>query len=131
MIDRRPALIARCNDVDDGIAAVSLAVARDLPIAIRGGGHNVAGHAVCDEGMMIDLSLMRGVTVDAEARVAVAEGGALWRDVDKASQAHGLAPPGGLSAETGVGGLAQAGVDQASCRDRGWRTCKLGGSRTH
>src|SRR3546814_10202722 len=73
MIDRRPALIARCNDVDDVIAAVSLAVARDLPIAIRGGGHNVAGHAVCDEGVMIDLSLMRGVTVDAEARVAVVE----------------------------------------------------------
>src|SRR3546814_14212498 len=96
MIDRRPALIARCNDVDDGIAAVSLAVAQDLPIAIRGGGHNVAGHAVCDEGVMIDLSLMRGVTVDAEARVAVVEGGALWRDVDKASQAPGLSTPGGL-----------------------------------
>src|SRR3546814_20198636 len=89
VIDLRPALISLCKDVDDVIAAVSLAVAQDLPIAIRGGGHNVAGHAVCDEGVMIDLSLMRGVTVDAEARVAVVEGGALWRDVDKASQAHG------------------------------------------
>jgi FAD/FMN-containing dehydrogenase len=109
MIDRRPALIARCNDVDDVITAVSLAVAQDLPIAIRGGGHNVAGHAVCDEGVMIDLSLMRGVTVDAEARVAVVEGGALWRDVDKASQAHGLATPGGLISETGVAGLTLSG----------------------
>src|SRR3546814_12868955 len=106
MIDRRPALIARCNDVDDGIAAVSLAVARDLPIAIRGGGHNVAGHAVCDAGMMIDMSLMRGVTVDAEARVAVVEGGALSRDVDQATQEHGLATPGGLIPETGGAGLA-------------------------
>jgi len=109
MIDRRPALIARCKEVDDVIAAVSLAVARDLPIAIRGGGHNVAGHAVCDEGVMIDLSLMRGVTVDAGARVAVVEGGALWSDVDKASQAHGLATPGGLISETGVAGLTLSG----------------------
>src|SRR3546814_20409198 len=109
MIDRRPALIARCKGVDDVIAAVSLAVARDLPIAIRGGGHNVAGHAVCDEGVMIDLSLMRGVTVDAKARVAVVEGGALWRAVDKASQAHGLATPGGPISETGVAGLTLSG----------------------
>jgi FAD/FMN-containing dehydrogenase len=109
MIDRRPAVIARCKDVDDVIAAVSLAAAQDLPIAIRGGGHNVAGHAVCDEGVMIDLSLMRGVTVDAEARVAVVEGGALWNDVDKASQAHGLATPGGLISETGVAGLTLSG----------------------
>src|SRR3546814_2844290 len=69
MFDRRPALIARCNDVDDVIAAVSRAVARDLPIAIRGGGHNVAGDAVCDEGVMIDLSLMRGVTEIGRADV--------------------------------------------------------------
>lgn len=109
MIDRRPAIIARCKDVDDVIAAVSLAVARNLPIAIRGGGHNVAGHAVCDQGVMIDLSLMRGVTVDAGARVAVVEGGALWRDVDKASQAHGLATPGGLISQTGVAGLTLSG----------------------
>src|SRR3546814_9865431 len=114
MIDRRPALIARCKGVDDVIAAVSLAVARDLPIAIRGGGHNVAGHAVCDEGVMIDLSLMRGVTVDAKARVAVVEGGALWRDVDKASQAHGPATPGGPISETGVAGLTLSGGDRKS-----------------
>ena len=109
MIDRRPAFIARCKSVDDVMAAVSLAVARDLPIAIRGGGHNVAGHAVCGGGVMIDLSLMRGVTVDAAARVAVVEGGALWSDVDKATQAHGLATPGGLISETGVGGLTLSG----------------------
>ncbi len=109
MIDRRPALIARCRDVDDVIAAVSLAAARGLPMAIRGGGHNVAGHAVCDDGMMIDLSLMRGVTVDAGARVAVVEGGALWSDVDRASQAHGLATPGGVVSQTGVAGLTLSG----------------------
>src|SRR3546814_6427636 len=109
MIDRRPAVIARGKGVDDVIAAVSVVCASDLPIAIRGGGHNVAGHAVCDEGVMIDLSLMRCVTVDAKARVAVVEGGALWRDVDKASQAHGLATPGGLISETGVAGLTLSG----------------------
>ncbi len=109
MIDRRPALIARCKGVDDVIAAVKLAVDQNLPIAIRGGGHNVAGHAVCDDGVMIDLSLMRAVTVDAEARMAIVEGGALWSDVDKATQAHGLATPGGLISETGVAGLTLSG----------------------
>lgn len=109
MIDRRPALVARCKDESDVIAAVKLAVARDLPIAIRGGGHNVAGHAVCDDGVMIDLSLMRGVSVDAKAKVAVVEGGALWGDVDTATQAHGLATPGGLISETGVAGLTLSG----------------------
>lgn len=109
MIDRRPALIACCKHTADVIAAVKLAVARDLPIAIRGGGHNVAGHAVCDNGVMIDMSLMRSVTVDAEARVAIIEGGALWSDVDKATQAHGLATPGGLISETGVAGLTLSG----------------------
>lgn len=109
MIDRRPALIARCRDAADVQAAVKLAIAQDLPIAIRGGGHNVAGHAVCDGGMMIDLSLMRGVTVDAARRVAKVEGGALWRDVDGATQAHGLATPGGLISDTGVAGLTLSG----------------------
>jgi FAD/FMN-containing dehydrogenase len=109
MIDRRPALIARCRDAADVQAAVKLAVAQDLPIAIRGGGHNVAGHAVCDGGVMIDLSLMRGVTVDAARRVAKVEGGALWRDVDGATQAHGFATPGGLISDTGVAGLTLSG----------------------
>jgi FAD/FMN-containing dehydrogenase len=109
MIDRRPAIIARCRNTGDVIASVRLAGTRNLPIAIRGGGHNVAGHAVCDEGVMIDLSLMRGVDVDAVRRVAVAQGGALWRDVDAATQAHGLATPGGLISDTGVAGLTLSG----------------------
>ncbi|SDL89839.1 FAD/FMN-containing dehydrogenase [Modicisalibacter muralis] len=109
MIDRRPAIIARCRNTDDVIASVKLAGTRNLPIAIRGGGHNVAGHAVCDEGVMIDLSLMRGVDVDTVRRVAIVEGGTLWRDVDAATQAHGLATPGGLISDTGVAGLALSG----------------------
>ena len=109
MIDRRPALIAQCRTAGDVQTAVKLAVARDLPIAIRGGGHNVAGHAVCDGGVMIDLSLMRGVTVDASARLAKVQGGALWRDVDAATQEHGLATPGGLISDTGVAGLTLSG----------------------
>ena len=109
MIDRRPAMIAKCKTVGDVQTSVRLAVARDLPVAIRGGGHNVAGHAVCDGGVMIDLSPMRDVTVDASARIAKVQGGALWRDVDAATQAHKLATPGGLISETGVGGLTLSG----------------------
>lgn len=109
MIDRRPALIAQCRTPSDVQAAVKLAVAKELPVAIRGGAHNVAGHAVCDGGVMIDLSLMRDVTVDASARVATVEGGALWRDVDAATQPHGLATPGGLISDTGVAGLTLSG----------------------
>jgi len=109
MIDRKPALIARCRNDSDVISAVRLANARNLPIAIRGGGHNVAGHAVCDDGVMIDLSQMRNVDVDTDRRVAVVEGGALWRDVDAATQAHGLATPGGLISDTGVAGLTLSG----------------------
>ena len=109
MIDRHPALIAQCMHAGDVQAAVKLAAARDLPIAIRGGGHNVAGHAVCDGGVVIDLSLMRAVTVDASAQVAKVQGGALWRDVDAATQKHGLATPGGLISDTGVAGLTLSG----------------------
>ncbi len=109
MIDRHPALIAQCRHAGDVQAAVKLAAARDLPIAIRGGGHNVAGHAVCDGGVVIDLSLMRAVTVDASAQVAKVQGGALWRDVDAATQKHGLATPGGLISDTGVAGLTLSG----------------------
>lgn len=109
MIDRHPAVIAQCRTSSDVQAAVNLAVAQDLPIAIRGGAHNVAGHAVCDDGVMVDLSLMRGVKVDATARVATVEGGALWRDVDVATQTHGLATPGGLISDTGVAGLTLSG----------------------
>ncbi|MFT6301249.1 MAG: hypothetical protein ACI9XK_000392 [Granulosicoccus sp.] len=109
MINRRPAVIFRCRDTIDVIASVRLAGAQNMPIAIRGGGHNVAGHAVCDDGVMIDLSVMRGVEVDTARRVAIVEGGALWRDVDTATQAHGLATPGGLISDTGVAGLTLSG----------------------
>ncbi len=109
MIDRRPAMIVRCRTTDDVIAAVKHAAAHDLPISIRAGGHNVAGHAVCEDGLMIDLGLMRDVTVDADKRIASIQGGAQWRDVDSATQAHGLATPGGLVSETGVAGLTLSG----------------------
>ena len=109
MINRRPAVIARCRDARDVQKAVRHAVSCDLPISIRGDGHNVAGHAVCDNGVMIDLSLMRRVEVDAGKRIANVDGGALWQDVDAATQAHGLATPGGLISDTGVGGLTLSG----------------------
>ena len=109
MIDRRPALIARCSEINDVIAAVKFAGMKDLPISICAGGHNVAGHAVCDDGVMIDLSKLRKVEVDIERRLATVEGGALWRDVDAASQIHGLATPGGLISDTGVAGLTLSG----------------------
>lgn len=109
MIDRRPGLIARCRGVGDVIGAVKFARAQGLPVAIRGGAHNVAGHAVCDDGVMIDLSLMRSVRVDPDARRADVEGGAIWADVDRATQAYGLVTPGGLISDTGVAGLTLSG----------------------
>ncbi len=109
MIDRRPAVIVRCKGAADVIAAVRFAGERDLAISIRGGAHNVAGHAVCDAGVMIDLSAMRGVRVDPERRRAWVEGGATWGDVDRATQAFGLATPGGLISDTGVAGLTLSG----------------------
>src|SRR5262245_18655434 len=90
-IDRRPRFIARCIGTADVIAAIRFARDHDLEIAIRGGGHNVAGTAVCDDGIVIDLSAMRGVRVDSANRSAWVQGGALWGDVDRETQAHGLA----------------------------------------
>jgi len=109
MIDRRPALIARCIGAADVIAAVNFAREHELIVAVRGGGHNVAGSAVCDGGLMIDLSLMRGVHVDAKARTATVQGGATWGDVDRETQIYGLATPGGLHSLTGVAGLTLGG----------------------
>jgi FAD/FMN-containing dehydrogenase len=109
MIDRRPSVIARCRGVADVIEAVSFACDQDLPISIRAGGHNVAGHAVCDVGLMIDLSLMRSVRVDPNRRRAWVEGGATWRDVDQQTTASGLATPGGVVSATGVAGLTLSG----------------------
>ena len=108
-IDRRPRLIARCRGSADIAAAVRFAREGDLQIAVRGGGHNVAGTAVCDGGIVIDLSAMRSVTVDPAAHIAGVQGGALWGDVDHATQAHGLATTGGIVGHTGVGGLTLGG----------------------
>jgi FAD/FMN-containing dehydrogenase len=109
MIDRRPAFIVRCQGVADVIAAVNFARTNALVVAVRGGGHGVAGHAVCDGGMMIDLSGMRAVRVDPAARRAWVQGGATWGDVDCETTAFGLATPGGLISTTGVGGLTLSG----------------------
>ncbi len=108
-IDRRPRLIARCIGTADVVAAVRFAREHDLEIAIRSGGHNVAGTAVCDDGMVIDLSAMRGVRVDPAGRRAWVQGGALWGDVDHETQAHGLATTGGIVSHTGVAGLTLGG----------------------
>src|SRR5262245_35730154 len=108
-IDRRPRLIARCIGTADVIAAVRFARDHALEIAIRGGGHNVAGTAVCDDGIVIDLSAMRGVRVDPADLRAWVQGGALWSDVDRETQAHGLATTGGIVSHTGVAGLTLGG----------------------
>jgi FAD/FMN-containing dehydrogenase len=108
-IDRRPTLIARCTGTGDVVAALRHARERDLPIAVRGGGHGVAGLAVCDDGMVIDLSPMRSVAVDPVARTVRAQGGALWGDVDAATQLHGLATVGGIVTHTGIAGLTLGG----------------------
>jgi FAD/FMN-containing dehydrogenase len=103
-VDRRPRLIALCSDTADVAAAVRFARDRDLEIAVRGRGHNVAGTALCDDGIVIDLSTMRAVTVDPVERTARVQGGALWGDVDHATQIHGLATTGGIVGHTGVAG---------------------------
>ena len=108
-IDRRPRLIARCIGTVDVVAAVRFARDHDLEIAIRGGGHNVAGTAVCDDGIVIDLSAMRAVRVDPADRKVWVQGGALWGDVDRETQAHGLATTGGIVSHTGVAGLTLGG----------------------
>jgi FAD/FMN-containing dehydrogenase len=109
LVDRRPAVIARCVRSADVAVAFDFARAHELEVAVRGGGHNPAGHCVCDGGLVIDLSLMRGVEVDGEARLAFAEGGSTWLDFDAATQAFGLVTPGGVVGSTGVCGLTLGG----------------------
>ena len=109
MIDKRPAAVARCAGSDDVAAAVGVARAAGLPVAVRGGGHNVAGLATTDGGVVVDLSAMRAVEVDTERRLARVQGGAIWREVDAATQPFGLAAPAGLVSETGVAGLTLGG----------------------
>jgi FAD/FMN-containing dehydrogenase len=108
-IDRRPPAIARCIDAEDVAAAVKFAARGRLPMTVRGGGHNVAGLAVRDDALMLDLGAMNRVEVDAHSRVVTVEGGALWRDVDAATQPHGLATTGGFVSTTGVGGYTLGG----------------------
>ena len=108
-VDRRPRLIARCTGSADVAAAVRFARDHDLEIAVRGGGHNVAGTAVCDDGIVIDLSALRTVWVDPDGGTARVQGGALWGDVDHETQAHGLATTGGIVSHTGVAGVTLGG----------------------
>ena len=109
MLDRRPAVIVPCSSTDDVVAAVRAARAAGLPIAVRGGGHSVAGHGIADDSLVVSLSGMRRIDVDPGERLARAGGGALWEDVDGATVAHGLAVPGGTFIDTGIGGLTLGG----------------------
>ena len=109
LIDARPAVIVRPVDPADVSSAVRLAAERGLPVSVRGGGHSVAGHSVGQGGVMVDLRLFREVVVDPDARTAVVGGGCCWNDVDAATQAHGMAMPGGTYGDTGVAGLTLTG----------------------
>ena len=109
MADRRPAVVARCEGVDDVVAAVRFAREQDLLVAVRGGGHSVAGFSTCDAGIVIDLSRMRGVSVDPGGRIARVDGGAHLSQLDQSAQAHGLVCPVGVVGHTGVAGLTLGG----------------------
>ncbi len=109
MIDRRPAAIARCATVTDVVTCVEFARTADMTVAIRGGGHNVAGNAVCDGGLVIDLSPMKEIVVDAKRRRVRAGGGVVWGELDAATQQHGLATTGGLMSTTGIAGFTLGG----------------------
>ncbi len=119
MIDRKPALVARCADADDVVAAVNLARDEDLPLSVYGGGHGVTGAAVCDSGICLDLRGMKGLAVDPKARTVRAEAGLTWGEFDAATQEHGLAVTGGRVTATGIGGLTLGSGS-------GWLERKLG-----
>ena len=103
MIAKRPALIARVSGNADVVACVNFARANGVPLSVRGGGHNVAGTALCDGGLMIDMSLRRGVRVDPDRRIVRVEGGATWGDVDHETQPFGLVVPSGIVSDRGRG----------------------------
>jgi FAD/FMN-containing dehydrogenase len=119
MVDKRPAVIARCASTDDVAASVNLARDEGLVVAVRSGGHSVAGMSICDDGILIDLAGMKGIEVDADARTARAGGGALWGEFDAATQEHGLHTPGGRVTTTGVGGFTTGG-------GYGWTSSRYG-----
>ena len=109
LIDKRPAIIASCQGVADIVDAVQLARTLGLEVAVRGGGHNVAGRAAVDQGLMIDLSPMKGIHVDAPARTVRAQGGVVWRELNRETQLHALATTGGVVGSTGIAGLTLGG----------------------
>lgn len=109
MIDRRPALVARCADADAVVRVIGFARAHDLPLAVRGGGHHGAGMGTVDGGVVADLSPLKDIQVDPEARTVRVGGGCVWGEVDRATNAHGLATPSGIVSTTGVGGIATGG----------------------
>jgi FAD/FMN-containing dehydrogenase len=119
LIDRKPALIARCRGLADIVDAMRYAREAGLEISVRGGGHNVGGRAVVDDGIMIDLSLMKGIHTNASRRTAVVEGGVLWKEFNREAQLHGLATTGGVIGTTGVAGLTLGG-------GLGWLMTKYG-----
>jgi FAD/FMN-containing dehydrogenase len=134
MLDRKSALIARCAGAADVIQAVNFARTHHLLVSVRGGGYNVTGTAVCEGGLMIDLSQMRSVRVDPSRRAVRAEGGTKWVDFDHRTQAFGLATTGGTCSDTGIAGLTPGGgatrvaitpaPDQRAGKDasRAWRS---------
>jgi FAD/FMN-containing dehydrogenase len=120
MIDRHPAAIVRCLGVADVVASVNFAREHDLPLAIKGGGHNIAGLAVCNDGLVLDMSLMRGVFVDRDNKIAHAQAGCLLGDVDRETQVHGLAAVMGFVSMTGIAGLTVGGGIGYLTRRFGW-----------
>jgi FAD/FMN-containing dehydrogenase len=119
LIDRRPGLIVRCRTTDDVVAALALVRRAGLEVSVRGGGHNVAGRAVTEGGVMIDLAEMKGITIDPEKRTATAQGGVIWRELNDAAAEHGLVVTGGVISTTGIAGFTLGG-------GLGWLMAKYG-----